>query len=172
MKTLGIDQSYTSTGVCIRYWRTEECTIFPPISTECNKEDPLDYMKRATIISKKVMEIIENVGGVNALIIEGLAMGGVPGNQARNLSGLQFLIITKVLEEYPSIDIKVIAPTTVKKKATGSGRGKKEELFDALPLEIKEEIGKYKKTKGRYDLTDAYWLSTFYGEEEWVTENL
>jgi hypothetical protein len=43
-------------------------------------------------------------------------------------------------------------------------------MFEALPENIKEEIGDaYLKTKGRYDVTDAYWL-TYLGIKgaEWL----
>jgi len=58
--------------------------------------------------------------------------------------------------------ISIVPPTTLKKFATGNGNAKKEAMFDALPSETKQVFEeKTLKSKGRFDVTDAYWLSKY-----------
>ncbi len=93
------------------------------------------------------------------IAIEGLAFG-MRGNVTRDLGGLQFVIIAH-LQEVKGKSIEILAPTTVKKFATGSGRAKKEEMIDSLPNDVHERfvgLG-VKKTTGLGDLADAYWIA-------------
>lgn len=100
--------------------------------------------------------------------MEGLGFGST-GDAARSLAGLQFLLIdgfkTAINDEFTVkfVDsfVDIATPTTVKKFATGSGKATKDEMFDALPKTVKDKFLKIPKTKGRYDLTDAYWLSQY-----------
>jgi Holliday junction resolvasome RuvABC endonuclease subunit len=82
------------------------------------------------------------------------------GNATRDLAGLQFVIINK-LRFKGTYSVDIIAPNAVKKLATGNGKAKKQELYEALPESTQkafDELG-VKKTTGRYDLTDAYWIA-------------
>lgn len=102
------------------------------------------------------------------ICIENIGFGST-GDATRGLAGLQFLIIDEFIRdnedwgnpnrEQPSVDLA--PPTTIKKFATGNGRADKEDLFNALPDEVKEIFGQIPKTKGRYDLTDAYFISLY-----------
>ena len=60
---------------------------------------------------------------------------------------------------HASIDVAVIAPTALKKAATRSGRADKQQMLEAVPEDDREQLSKYGKTKGRYDLADAYHLA-------------
>jgi Holliday junction resolvasome RuvABC endonuclease subunit len=90
--------------------------------------------------------------------LEGLAFSKM-GNATRDLAGLQFSIITylRYVCQYKTL---IISPNTVKKTATGKGNAKKEEMYEALPQEVKNLFKdmNLKKTTGRYDLTDSYWI--------------
>lgn len=109
--------------------------------------------------------------------LEGLGFGST-GDAARSLAGLQFMLIDGFYDafaddymiKFADPTLRVATPTTVKKFATGKGNASKEEIFDALPDRIKEEFSKIPKSKGRYDLADAYWLSR-YGYEMKGKEN-
>ncbi len=85
------------------------------------------------------------------------------GNATRDLAGLQFSIINKIkfiLEK----DITIVAPPTLKKSATGSGKASKEEMIEALPKEVLELFTKdknWKKSRGLTDVTDAYFLARY-----------
>jgi hypothetical protein len=83
------------------------------------------------------------------------------GNATRDLAGLQFSIITKI-KFILQMDIEIIAPPTLKKFATGSGRASKIDMINALPPEVYEHFTKekkWKKSSGLTDVTDAYFLA-------------
>ncbi|MGY2463238.1 hypothetical protein [Vreelandella sulfidaeris] len=67
------------------------------------------------------------------------------------------MIINRLM--HASIDVAVIAPTALKKAATTSGRADKQMMLDAVPADDREQLSKIGKTKGRYDLADAYHLA-------------
>ncbi len=95
----------------------------------------------------------------DVIAIEGLAFG-MRGNVTRDLGGLQFVIIAH-LQEVKNKLVDIVAPTSVKKFATGSGRAKKEDMIESLPSEIHTyfiNLG-VKKTTGLADLADAYWIA-------------
>ena len=74
------------------------------------------------------------------------------GNATRDLAMLFFAIADKH-------NAKWVAPTTLKKLATGKGNTKgKQAMFDALPPAAQRVFGTFPKTKGRYDLADAFWV--------------
>lgn len=157
--TMGIDQSYTSTGIVIKN-DNGDVVHDELIMTTKDKDDYYTNFVRAEEISNKVIEIAvaELVTHVN---IEGLGFGAT-GDATRNLAGLQYLIITKLL----NIGLKptIVAPTSLKKFATGSGKAKKTEVFDAIEAHNPTyfvKLSKVLKTKGRYDLADAYWLAVW-----------
>lgn len=158
MKSIGIDQSLTSTGVCVYDSLSQEVS-FEIIPTKVDKSDELSVYRRVSEISNRIRKIVDEAKP-DIIVIEGLAMGGVPGNSARNLAGLQFTIVDKILErEDNDTSLKIVPPTTLKKFATGKGNAKKEQMFEALPEEMQEVLIGTPKTKGRFDLTDAYFLS-------------
>lgn len=155
MKILGIDQSYTSAGYCIIN-ENEEVLEFGTIKT--TQEDG-DIFTRARIITNSIKKIADD-NAVDFVGLEGLAFGGF-GNATRDLAGLQFLIV----DAFGSSYIKIYAPTSVKKLAVGKKKGKiqKQDLFDSLPEKTKNKFvdSGLKKTKGLFDVVDAYWISIF-----------
>ena len=151
MRILGIDQSYTSSGlVIIADGEVELCEKYSSDKSE-------DSFARAWDISV----FIRNVAvtrKVDFVGIEGLAFG-MRGDATRDLAGLQFCIVNLLREQ--EFAVEVIAPNAVKKFATGNGKAQKQELYEALPLNTQTkflELG-VKKTTGLYDLTDAYWIA-------------
>jgi len=83
------------------------------------------------------------------------------GNATRDLSGLLFSIINVISHLHTFKNFRIIAPTQVKKTATGSGKAKKKEMIAALPPDILKlfKDKNYKQTTGLTDLADAYWIS-------------
>lgn len=155
---MGIDQSFTSTGVVIS--KNGKVVHHELIFTIKDKMDLMTNFKRAEDIANQIRAIAVREF-VTDVVIEGLGFGA-SGDATRNLAGLQYLIVTKLID----LDItpKIIAPTSLKKFATGSGKAKKTEVFDAIEAHNPEFFvinSKVLKTKGRYDLADAYWLSVF-----------
>lgn len=153
MIVFGIDQSYTSTGLVIT--RNKQVILSKIIKSD----KTLNNFQRIINIKNKLFEYIKEYEPT-IINIEGLSFAST-GNATRNLAGLQFVIVTSIMEDFPKIKINIVAPQTLKKISVQNGHAKKEELFDKLPNDIKEEYIKYPKTNGRFDLTDAYWLSIF-----------
>lgn len=116
-----------------------------------------DIFTRAWDVSRKVGALAMQYE-VDSTAVEGLAFGKF-GDATRDLAGLQFCVVN-VIRQICKGELTIITPNTVKKVATGKGNSKKEPMYDALPDDVKGlfEQKKYKKTTGRYDLTDAYWI--------------
>ncbi|CEP35092.1 Putative uncharacterized protein [Halomonas sp. R57-5] len=126
------------------------------IETKLNKIDALDSFKRVVEIASRI-EFLCDLYSVSSVRIEGLSYGSV-GQATRTLAGLHYVIIDRLMRG--SIDVAVIAPTALKKAATGSGRADKQQMLEAVPKDDREQLSKYGKTKGRFDLADAYHLAS------------
>lgn len=151
MITMGIDQSYNNSGICI----FDDNDLVHAETFRSNKQN--DIFQRAEEIAIHMLSVADRFKP-DIIGIEGLAFG-MRGDATRDLAGLQFTIINK-LRFAGEYDVEVVAPNSVKKFATGDGKAKKERLFEALPLKTQNfflELG-VKKTTGLYDLTDAYWI--------------
>lgn len=154
MYYIGIDQSYTSTGIVVldKNKKMIDCKILTTPKTD-------EIFKRswdmATMVSDEIKKYHEC-----ELAIEGLAFS-MRGNATRDLAGLQFTIVNKIKFELMK-DILIVAPPTLKKSATGSGRAKKEEMVAALPADVLKLFTgpkNWKKSIGLTDVTDAYFLA-------------
>lgn len=117
-----------------------------------DKSDPLDNFKRAEGIAAQVVEFIEEkTEGDRSVVIEGLGFGA-RGDATRNLGGLQYLIITKLLAIGISPDI--LAPTSLKKKFTGSGKADKKAMVEAIAQydpKFYERVSGIPQSKGKFD---------------------
>lgn len=156
MRYLGIDQSYTSSGIVIM----DDDNVL--VHSEIYKTDKeQDVFTRAWNISEKAVALIKEYG-VESVSIEGLAFGSVNANATRDLAGLQFLIVSKV-RIVQGIPIEIIAPTSLKKFATTSGKATKKDMIAALPGTVLEHFKSqgFRVTTGLADLTDAYFLAQF-----------
>ena len=154
MKALGIDQSYNSTGIVI----LENDNIIHAEQFKCDKDK--NRFAQAYQIALYIADIVDKFEP-DKISIEGLAFG-MRGNATRDLGGLQFVIVSH-LQEVKNKKVEIVAPLSVKKFATGSGRAKKEQMINSLPkdvLEWFENLG-VKKTTGLADLADAYWIAKF-----------
>lgn len=154
--TLGIDQSYTSCGYCVQD-SGHNVLDFGTFRSAA----AMDVYDRATYVANFVADkaIEHKVDRVN---IEGLAFG-IRGDATRDLAGLLFTIVTTLRRRAPSVQIAVIAPTSLKKFATGAGKSDKTAMISAVPQEILDKFteAKFKKTTGLADLCDAYWLAKY-----------
>lgn len=160
MKILGVDQSLTSTGICVMYEEFLVVEHFGLIRTDKTYGDDFE---RVHIISHEILQFC-NSFEIDLLRLEGLSYGS-KGDATRKLGGLQFCIVNYVRNYnynlHKEVEIEIIPPTSLKRFATGKGTANKEEMFDALPDEQKNEFLRFPKTKGRYDLTDAFWLCLY-----------
>ena len=156
-KFIGIDQSYTSTGIIVL---NEDASI-----CECKivraPQEVGDIFKRAHIIATAVCDTIKEVQPA-CLGIEGLAFSKF-GDATRDLAGLQFVLLTYMRYSLAFDAIVIPTPNEVKKFATTKGSADKVAMYEALPQYAKDlfEEQKIKKTKGLYDVTDAFWIAKY-----------
>jgi len=161
---LSIDQSLTCTGTCV-FDDAGHLTYFECIKTT-NDES---VVGRISYISERVIQLYQT-NQCTDIVFEQLSYGSM-GDATRNLAGLLFTIETKLYERLGIDDIIKLAPTAVKKFATGFGGSSKKkvtkaDMWESLPDIVVEEfldMG-YKKTKGGYDLTDAYFIGKLHME--------
>ena len=156
---LGIDQSYTNTGWCVMTSRKNivDCGVI-----RTSKDD--DIFTRANYITTQLGGLVQKY--VPEIAIEGLAYG-MTGSATRDLAGLQFVIICHL--QILKYKARIIAPKSIKMHAfkalnddtmKAKEMKKKQNMYKALPQSAKNQIEPYKflKTKGLYDVTDAWWL--------------
>jgi len=151
MKIISIDQSFTSCGIVVL--EDEVVAHAEKFTSDSNK----DMFERAWDVSSHIVNL-HKTHKADIVALEGLAFNDI-GNQTRNLAGLQYTIITR-LRFVENVSTIIVAPTAVKRVATGSGRAKKDTLLDNLPENILQyflSLG-VKKTTGLRDLCDAYWI--------------
>lgn len=121
----------------------------------------MDIYDRAIQVANFVCEKVEQHNPTN-MNIEGLAFG-IRGDATRDLAGLLFTIITTMRKRGLTVEVKIIAPTSLKKFATKTGKSDKSAMTLAVPTETLEKFkeANYKKTTGLTDIVDAYWLSKY-----------
>jgi Holliday junction resolvasome RuvABC endonuclease subunit len=154
---MGIDQSFTSTGVMIldeTYTRLHHACV----KTKKDIGGKVETINRATFICTEICKLVDEYN-VTHVVIEELAFAAT-GDATRNLAGLQFMIGRALLDK--GITPTFVVPSQLKKFATDNGRASKDEMVESLPEvpdNIRELVAKIPKSKGRYDLADAYWLA-------------
>ena len=155
MIVLGIDQSYNSTGIVVLDVEVSDNIIY---SGKYKSNPEFNRFGQAYEIAMHISNVVDTFKP-DIVAIEGLAFG-MKGNVTRDLGGLQFVIVSH-LQEVKKQPVKIMAPLTVKKYATGSGRAKKEEMIKALPKHALNNFLKLgvKKTTGLADLADSYWIA-------------
>lgn len=158
MRILAVDQSYTSCGIVVLEY-LDNVDAYQIVHLERFVTDAsLDMFARAWTVAQRVAGLAKHTAA-DYTALEGLAFA-MTGNATRDLAGLQYVIVT-ALRYVEKLNVMIIPPNTVKKMATGKGNAKKEPMYDALPQEVKDRLTEMnlRKTTGRYDLTDAYWIA-------------
>lgn len=164
MLHVGLDQSFSSSG-CVILDKHGEAIFSELVYTD--KADGSDTT-RSIMIAEGIVSMIESVENASEdelapVAIENLAFG-MKGMVLQRLAGLRGVIMGDLERAgYTTLDV---APSTVKKRATGSGKADKQQLFEALPEKLQKRFGNLPKSHGRYDLVDAYWISVI-GKETW-----
>ena len=155
---LSLDQSFTNSGVII--FRGERIMHF-----ECIKSNPEETIpERISFITKRVLFLYKQYK-CSAIVCEGLAFGSF-GKSTRDLAGLLSSLEVKFYESIKLKEITKLAPTSIKKFATGSGKSNKRQMMDALPKDIYDEFYQagYKRSSGLADLADAFFIGKMYME--------
>lgn len=154
---LGIDQSFTSCGLCV----VSASGVVVHHETINTSDVDGDIFDRALKIVDGIDKVIDQFNPVR-IGLEGLAFSKF-GNATRDLACLQGAIVTHLRYRKPvhSAEMQIVSPNLLKKFATGKGSADKNAMYEALPQVIKDVFVSYKKTKGRSDVVDAYWIANF-----------
>ena len=153
---IGIDQSFKNNAFCI-FNNLGELVDFDVIKSK-KVTDDTSYEERILEITEALFEKLER-HNIRHISLEGLSMAK-NSITARPLAGLFYYLCIEFKKR--GISYSVIPPTTVKKFAV-KGNAKKEEMFEVLPQDIKEQFLErgFKKTTGLFDLTDAYFIGKY-----------
>lgn len=159
MNIMGIDQSYTSTGIVIlnEHSQLQHHSIISPSRTNTRHHQAHQIASELLTIADLYQPMI--------IALESVSFGSI-GNVTRDLAGLLYVIYNEFTyhSNHHSAPL-VVSPKTLKKFATGNGNANKLRMWEILDSEIQTVFQVYKKTKGRYDVTDAYHLAK-YGIEQ------
>jgi len=155
--TIGIDLSMTSTGVVVLD-NNKAVEEFFTIKTS----PKTNIYKRSLQVADKINQVILKYPNYDVYLEAPAFLG--KGSRVYQLFGFHYFIATLIYRH--KNNSYQIAPSSLKKKATGNGRANKEDMLDALPKNIKKFFvdNDFKKTTGLYDLTDAYFLA-YYGDK-------
>ena len=131
MITIGLDLSLVKTGYAI-IQDDGKVLASGVIKSKPTGDKPIDETRRIKKIAEDIMEKLHEVmnGYVPELVvIEGLAFMAV-GTSLVQLAGLNYL--TRILLEEFGWPFLIVAPTTLKKFITGSGKGEKDMVVMSL----------------------------------------
>jgi Holliday junction resolvasome RuvABC endonuclease subunit len=152
---LALDVSITSTGYVL-FNKDGDVKGFGTIRTDNKK----DIYARLLFIEDEVVKLINDFK-VKEIAIEAPAYGG-RGSMSYQLFGVHFSIVRLMYSE--NLPYKLLNIASIKKFATSSGRASKTQMLQALPEEVREWFTSagFMKSKGLYDLTDAYFIGKKY----------
>lgn len=166
MRVLAIDQSLTCTGVCIMEGALDGSLSL--IHTEsiqrCKTSKECSYMDtvlRSQSIAQRLWDLFHDYK-CDHVMFEGLSFGS-RGDATRNLAMLIGIILAKLNTQFTSI-----APTSLKKFATGNGRADKKIMLEAIrtkDVNLHSKLDIMTIKAGKYDIADAYWLARYYLEK-------
>lgn len=160
MSYITIDQSFTQTAWII--WENHQVKEFGVVSSDPSQTK----YARAEFIATEILKVVKEYKP-DKMIIEQIAYGGV-GNAAKDLCGLLYTIIIacKRGSHLTYQDVVFVTATGAKKSHTGDGRADKKKMFEYTPDDIKTRfLSKHLKTKGVYDLCDAYAFGIWYQKQ-------
>lgn len=156
---IGIDQSLTSSGIVATDLTGDLVGYFlvktTPRSHPCI-HDRIEHIAE-TVSDGILMWHMSDEFEIMSVTIEGLSYGSV-GRATRDLAGVYFLIVNRVRARL-GMNIAVCTPTQLKKHACGNGAAKKPEVYAHLPESVQATFKE--EGKSRFDVSDAYFLSTF-----------
>jgi len=159
MRIIGIDPSYSCTGICI----LEDEDL---IHAECFKTTTArNHFERCYDIAQYLGALV-NEWDIEQVQIEGLNLGVRRSDVTRDLAGLFYTIVIQ-LSIVQNLPTNIIAPTSVKKYGAHYGWAKKEDMIAALPDAVRDyffSLG-YKKTTGIADLADSFFIAQIYHKE-------
>lgn len=165
--SLGIDQSLSCTALVMTDLRNYQLVDIKTIETKPAQFESI--FQRVLFIADEVMKFYhENMYAETFydIVIEGLSFGSNT-NATRDLAALQAAIMFRLIDVDMEKYTRIIAPTSLKKFSTGKGNAKKIDMFEFLPPDIKSNFQQFPKTRGRFDLMDAFFLSCMANERQY-----
>jgi len=161
MKVMGIDQSLTSTGVCVldvdltsRDYTVVHASCIHTAPTGLG--GPQDTVNRARQIANAIDSIILDKG-VHYVAMEGLSYAS-GGKATRSLAMLFGILLDRI--KVPTV--VVYTPSEIKKHATGKGTASKSEMLKAIePIKpiYYQQLIETPASKGKFDMSDAFWIA-------------
>lgn len=156
-KIIGIDQSMSCTGIVVingkgKVIRHEVIRTIKEIPDDI----VADYKKRSSNILSKLTALAYSESP-DEVVCELPSLAST-GNATRTLSWL----FGGILERFPFIT--AVPPSTLKKFATGNGRAFKDDMVERvqyLDKDFYNVLINTPKSKGRYDLADAFFLAQY-----------
>lgn len=153
---MGIDQSLSSTGIVIRDPVTD--SIIAHINIKTKPKDFKSDRERIKYIYEEILEACDQHKCTKA-VVESPSLAS-KGRSTRTLAGLFYVVIAMLVEKLGNDNVFDVAPTSLKKHATGYGKAEKQQMIDTLPDHMKAITMTYNKAN-QDDMADAYWLSTY-----------
>ena len=129
IKAVGLDLSLVKSGYAIV---TEDGSVLASgvIKSKPVGDKPVDETKRIVKIAEELMQKIDELSpdeDPDIVVIEGLAFMARNSTALVQLSGLNYLVRTLLNEfKWPFV---IVAPTSLKKFITGSGKGDKDMMM-------------------------------------------
>ena len=155
-----LDQSIACSAWCL--FKDKNLAEFGCIKT---KKDDGSLFERVGHVTINLFDAAKCNWSNTLFCREGLGFGGSNSNASRDLAYLVGAIETVFGEQF-----KEVAPTALKKFATGSGKADKQDMINALPEDIKQKFldAGFKKTTGLSDLADAYFIGKYFMQEGYI----
>lgn len=148
---LGIDQSLTNTGIVLL---NESAKILLQKSITTEPKSFTSEIERLVFIRDRVASVVQN-SSIDCAALEGFGYGA-RGNAIFQLAGIGYLI--REIFHIQKIPLEIIAPSTLKKFVTGSGRGQK----NLMLLHVFKRWGEEFSDD---NICDAYCLARFIMEK-------
>lgn len=156
MVFLSLDQSLSCTGYTLWTNTPVGGYILSDFGTLQRPKDITDTVLQIKWMKEQVAQLMAD-NKVTSVALEGLPYG-MQSTSVRSLSALYFCLLLHF--EKTETLVTVVTPTQAKKCAV-KGNASKQEVYEALPQELREQIEQkgFKKTTGMYDIADAYWIA-------------
>lgn len=159
MRYIGIDLALRSTGLC---FIDEDGKISVDTVQTFKTSSLIEDINSATTLVTQRVRGFNCKGYKPQIVIESPSMASL-GSATRTLARVYGAVLYS-LSTHGYKDILEVAPTTLKKFATGSGKASKQEMIDALSPEALLLINRQGTKRAKSDAADAYWLAR-YGQE-------
>lgn len=176
---LGVDQSMTCTGVVVldhipHATDGQGITSIEALKAiRTSKTDAEDFVvdtyERARTIGMQLVQLAET-HKPDYVVFETPSLAS-KGNATRTLPMLLGSLLAQLegTLSREGVTLLTVAPTSLKKFATGKGNATKDEMVEAIEShdsELYQLLMNTAKAKGRYDVADAYWLAKWAIDKE------